>query len=149
LDGGFLPSEAEWSYAAAGGSQQRAYPWSNPSTSTSIDCPDSNFGGAIWPSTACVQSGTNLVGSEPKGDARWGQSDMAGNVSEWALDWYVDPYPPGDCTNCANLSPGTYRLARGGAFLTSSALWVLNAFRGFAAPDERRMEDGARCARTP
>src|SRR5690606_18938047 len=26
-DGGFLPSEAEWNYAAAGGSLQRNYPW--------------------------------------------------------------------------------------------------------------------------
>lgn len=29
-DGGFLPSEAEWNFAAAGGAEQRAYPWSKP-----------------------------------------------------------------------------------------------------------------------
>ncbi|MEB2312890.1 MAG: SUMF1/EgtB/PvdO family nonheme iron enzyme, partial [Polyangiaceae bacterium] len=28
-DGGFLPSETEWHYAASGGSEQRKYPWGN------------------------------------------------------------------------------------------------------------------------
>jgi formylglycine-generating enzyme len=33
-DGGVLPSEAEWGYAAAGGSQQREYPWGSTDPGT-------------------------------------------------------------------------------------------------------------------
>ncbi|HEY8039603.1 MAG TPA: SUMF1/EgtB/PvdO family nonheme iron enzyme, partial [Polyangiaceae bacterium] len=37
-DGGFLPTEAEINYAAAGGNEQRVYPWSTPPTDETIDC---------------------------------------------------------------------------------------------------------------
>src|SRR5262249_16780847 len=36
-DGGFLPSEAEWNYAAAGGSEQRRYPWGNVDPGANAD----------------------------------------------------------------------------------------------------------------
>jgi len=77
-DGGFLPSESEWNYAAAGGSEQRAYPWSTPYPpgSTAIACTDANYNG-------CPEGAPNAVGSEsPAGDGKWGQSDLAGNVWE-------------------------------------------------------------------
>ena len=78
-DGGFLPSEAERNYAAAGGSEQRVYPWSSPANSTLLDCAHANYGGANWPTTACVVSGTNDVGAEaPLGDGKWGQSESGG-----------------------------------------------------------------------
>ncbi len=77
-DGGRLPTEAEWNYAASGGAGQRFFSWSAPASSQTIDS-----------SYAVYYSGsTQVVGSKsPKGDGAWGQSDLAGNVAEWLLDW--------------------------------------------------------------
>src|SRR6185312_9797256 len=82
-DGGFLPSEAEWNYAAAGGSEQRAYPWTTTST---IDCSYANYAGADG-GGQCQAGGLDDVGSQsPQGDGKYGQSDLAGNAWEWTLD---------------------------------------------------------------
>ena len=70
-DGGYLPTEAEWNHAAAGGIQQRAYPWSTPASSLTIDCAHANY-------NACA-SGANRVGTDsPTGDGQWGQADLGG-----------------------------------------------------------------------
>ena len=76
-DGGFLPSEAEWQYVAAGGSENRGYPWG---TST-IDCQHASYTGA-----GCSSTGPSAVGAHPSGAGRWGHLDLAGNVSEVVLD---------------------------------------------------------------
>ena len=113
-DGGFLPTEAEWNFAAAGGDQQRAYPWSNPPGSTVIDCSYANHkDGAAY----CVPSagGANRVGSEsPKGEGRWGQTDLGGNIWEWTLDYYR-PYRA-SCSDCTELDGAPGRVIRGGHF---------------------------------
>jgi len=41
------------------------------------------------------------VGTLPNGNGRWHHSDLAGNVEQWALDWYA-VYAT-NCTDCANL----------------------------------------------
>lgn len=115
--GGYLPTNAEHNYAASGGDEQRAYPWSSPAGSLAIDCTD-----AAYKDTAGTCSKLSVVGSKPAGDGRWGQSDLSGNLQEWLLDYdvgfpthsYIDP-----CVDCAQLMPDPnfeQRVVRGGYF---------------------------------
>jgi formylglycine-generating enzyme required for sulfatase activity len=138
-DGGFLASEAEWELAAAGGDEQRVYPWSAPPSSKTID---DTF--AVYCGATCE---LQPVGSRsPKGDGRWGHADLAGEVWQWNLDWFEDYAQP--CVDCAVVAAGTYRSARGGGFKSvPEALYVATRVQG--TPSERDSFFGARCARAP
>lgn len=117
-DGGRLPTETEWNYAAAGGSEQRPFPWG----SEPVDATRAVFGCQALDSIAdpgappCTRADYQPVGSRAAGRARWGQLDMAGSVWERVIDFYVDPFRITPCNDCADLIENpSGRGIRGGA----------------------------------
>jgi formylglycine-generating enzyme required for sulfatase activity len=138
-DGGFLPSEAEWGYAAGGGTQQREYPWgtTDPGTNNQYAIYNGYYTGN--------PTGVAPLGTTTLGAGLWGQFDLAGELFEWNLDWWYEAYVT-PCTDCANLSSANDRVVRGGEFYgglgpTPTSFRFDNTGRDYNL--------GFRCARTP
>ena len=138
-DGGRLPSEAEWEYAAAGGSENRLYPWG-------AEAPDASR--AVFGEANALFS----VGSKPAGAGRWGHMDMAGLIFEWVFDIRDDTYYANSpsCDNCINNEIGVGdRVVRGGSYASTVAMGTMRAARrfyrsGYGIPNQNY---GFRCAR--
>ena len=151
-DGGFLPSEAEWKYAAAGGDEQRMYPWGSTAPGTAnqyanYDCyyPSGTAGNC----TGVVNIAK--VGYATLGGGRWGQLDLSGSVWEWDLDVYAAKFSS-PCTDCALLSGGTNRVLPGGGFHTALMPYLLSSNQTtleYPTTYRGNYGVGVRCARTP
>ncbi len=151
-DGGFLPSEAEWEYAAAAASEQREYPWG--STTPGTACPGTGCQYAIFNCDYPAGTGNctgvaNIaaVGTATLGVGLWGQLDLAGELWQWTLDSsaaYVNP-----CSDCGYLTAGSDRAPRGGDFFDTSTSFLLPPARSHQPPSTRSYGMGFRCARTP
>lgn len=143
-DGGRLPTEAEWNYAALHGSQDDLYPWGNTS-------PGNNWDLAIWGCQGSCLPTTQPVGSAPGGNAKWpgGEiADLSGNVSEWLRDSIIDDTTlPLPCNDCVYLDNDSDRVIHGGNVESMMGLPIHTRFR--SVPANIWSWVGVRCVRNP
>ena len=97
-----LPTEAEWEFAARGGTKSIGYKYAGGDNLESVAWYNYNSGRT-----------THEVGQKAPNEL--GLYDMSGNLTEWCSDWY-DKYTSSTQTNPTGPSSGSSRVYRGGTW---------------------------------
>ena len=134
-----LPTEAEWEYAARGGSKSHGYPYAG---SEELDEVAWNYNNSYAVGTASSNYGTHPVGTKHSNEL--GLYDMSGNVFEWCSDWYGS-YTEESQTNPTGPEDGMRRVTRGGSWYSVEHDSRVT-FRNYEGPRSRSYSLGLRLA---
>jgi formylglycine-generating enzyme required for sulfatase activity len=128
--GGRLPSEEEWTVAAASAANPpRRYPWGD----TGAVCRRAAWGLSRGP-CALDGDGPDTVAAHPDGDSPLGVHDLAGNVAEWVAPETAHP---------------ELGIAKGGSWQSGLASDLRIWARLELTPSARDSRVGVRCAYPP
>ena len=144
--GSFLPTEAQWEYAARGAAFHE-WPWGDGSPSHERmrygqHCVAQEYGASAMP-----LAGVN----DELGMSPFGLHHMAGNVWQWCRDWYCPDFyrtPDAVAPNAVNLTPTQVRSERGGSWVGPAELCRSSYRRGRPAEARGRCL-GFRCVSDP
>ncbi len=139
-----LPTEAEWEYAAKGGTNYQWFWWGNnpDSSKENYRTKGETFWEGVWRLLGFREIGTKEVGGYQPNN--FGIYDILGNVSEWCEDNYK-PYPNNKIPN--DDYDKNLKTVRGGNWETPNAVFMRCQSRRGKEPKSYSYHRGFRCVK--
>ncbi|HEX5101479.1 MAG TPA: SUMF1/EgtB/PvdO family nonheme iron enzyme [Polyangiaceae bacterium] len=147
-DGGRLPTETEWEYAAVGGNNENPFPWGVFTPTNELDGSEEymNYGCFGDGMAYCTFADILPVGSKPKDIGAFAQLDLGGSMSEMVFDTWAT-YPTGPTTDYVNAMFDINRTEHGNGWANGPPVNMRARYKYEAA--KRSYVTGFRCARAP